>query len=54
LQAYSLVRPSTENASDAIDYAKKVLGSESTIVNWLDQGARGAFLEERRKVADAA
>jgi hypothetical protein len=54
LQAYSLVRPSADNGSDAIDYAKKVLGSESSIVNWLDENARGAFLEERRKVADAA
>jgi uncharacterized membrane protein len=43
-----------ENTSDAIDYAKKVLGSESNIVNWLDANARGAFLEERRNVADAA
>jgi len=49
-----LVRPSTENASDALDYAKKVLGSESNIVNWLDDNARAAFLDERRKVADAA
>jgi hypothetical protein len=48
LQAYSLVRPHTENSSDAIDYAKKVLGSESSIVNWLDENARGTFLEERR------
>src|SRR6267378_488613 len=48
LQAYSLVRPSADNGSDAIDYAKKVLGSESSIVNWLDENARGAFLEERR------
>jgi uncharacterized membrane protein len=54
LQAYSLVRPSADNGSDAVDYAKKVLGSESSIVNWLDENARGAFLEERRKVADAA
>jgi hypothetical protein len=54
LQAYSLVRPSADNGSDAIDYAKKVLGSESSIVNWLDENARDAFLEERRKVADAA
>lgn len=54
LQAYSLVRPSTENSSDAIDYANKVLGSESKIVNWLDEKARGSFLDERRKVADAA
>jgi hypothetical protein len=53
-QAYSLVRPSAENASDAIDYATSVLGSESIIVNWLDEKARGSFLEERRLVADAA
>lgn len=52
--AYSLVRPPLENASDAIDYAKKVLGSESSVVNWTDERARGAFLEERRRVADAA
>ncbi|MCG2665874.1 hypothetical protein ACFPFP_02885 [Bradyrhizobium sp. GCM10023182] len=52
--AYSLVRPPLENASDAIDYAKKVLGSESSVVNWTDERARSAFLEERRRVADAA
>jgi hypothetical protein len=54
MQAYSLVRPPIDNTSEAIDYANNVLGSESSIVNWLDEQARGAFLEERRKVADAA
>jgi hypothetical protein len=48
---YSLVRPANDNPADAIEYANNVLGSESLIVNWVDEQQRGAFLEERRKVA---
>jgi hypothetical protein len=44
----------TDNPADVIDYAKNVLGSESKIVNWLDEGERAFFLNERRQVADAA
>ena len=51
---YSLIRPSVDHPVDVIDYAKNVLGSESKIVNWLDEGERNAFLNERRQVADAA
>jgi hypothetical protein len=51
---YSLIRPSGDHPADVIDYAKNVLGSESTIVNWLDDGERNAFLEERKQVANAA
>jgi hypothetical protein len=50
---YSLIRPSADNPADVIDYAKSVLGSESKIVNWLDEGERNAFLKERQEVADA-
>jgi len=49
--AYSLVRPENDNVSDAIQYSKQVLGSESTVINWLDDGERSQFLEERKRVA---
>jgi hypothetical protein len=49
--AYSLVRPANDNVADAIDYANKVLGSESQIINWTDERQRGEFLEERRRAA---
>jgi hypothetical protein len=47
------VRPATDGeAGEAIEYAKKVLGGESNIVNWSDQGARSEFLNERRRIAE--
>jgi hypothetical protein len=50
--AFSLVRPDGDG-SDAVDYARSVLGGESTIVNWADERERGAFLEARKRVADS-
>ena len=49
---YSLVRPDGDG-SDAAEYAKQVLAGDSTIVNWLDERERGAFLEARKRVADS-
>lgn len=48
---YSLVRPANDNPAEAVEYAKRVLGSESQVVNWLDAQQRGAFLEDRKRVA---
>jgi hypothetical protein len=55
VEAYSIVRPSDDDDTpDPISYARDVLGSESTIVNWSDDREKQAFLMERRRVAEAA
>jgi hypothetical protein len=48
---YSLVRPANDNPADAVEYAESVLGSESKIINWMSDQERGAFLEDRKRVA---
>jgi hypothetical protein len=46
-QTYSLVRPEKEGGVEQIDYAKKILSGDSTIVNWSDDHERTKFLHER-------
>lgn len=53
-ETYSLIRPEKSSGVNPIEYAKSVLSKESRVVNWTDEQERGAFLEERRRVAEAA
>ena len=50
---YSIFRPSQEDAGDTVEYAKKMLGGESTLVNWADDNERKRFLNERQRLATA-
>jgi hypothetical protein len=50
--AYSIVRPDGQGG-DAVNFANSVLAGASQLVNWADPRERGAFLEERKRVADA-
>lgn len=50
-QAFSLIRPSKDEGSDQIEYAKSVLAGESSIVNWADRGDRERFINERMAAA---
>jgi len=49
--SYSIVRLEADDHAGQIEYATKVLGSASTIVNWIDERAKSQFLAERRVVA---
>ncbi len=51
-EAYSLVRPEKAFGAAPIEYAKEVLSKESRVVNWSDEREKGAFLEERRRIAE--
>ena len=53
LESYAIVRVPESLSDGSLEYAHKMLSSEATIVNWLDASARGRFLEERARVADA-
>jgi hypothetical protein len=50
-EAYSIVRPETNEGVEQIEYAKAILRSGSHIVNWSDPQDRGQFLEERDRIA---
>jgi hypothetical protein len=52
-KTYSIFRPSQEDSSDTVEYAKKMLGGESTLVNWADDNERKRFLNERQGLATA-
>jgi hypothetical protein len=52
-ETFSLFRPSLEDGGETIEYAKKMLGGESTLVNWADDNQRKHFLNERQRVATA-
>jgi len=51
LNAYSLIKPGEDG--EIFDYAQRVLGGASTVINWLDPQARGQFLQTTRQIADA-
>jgi hypothetical protein len=51
-QTYSIYRPNQEQAGEVVEYAKKMLGGESTLVNWTDDKERNRFLNERQRVAE--
>jgi hypothetical protein len=50
-EAYSIVRHADEH-SEAIDYARAMLGGESALVNWADTNERNRFLNERQRIAE--
>jgi hypothetical protein len=52
-ETYSIFRPNQEDAGDTVEYAKKMLGGESTLVNWADDNERKRFLNERQRLATA-
>lgn len=52
-ETYSIFRPGQEDGGEAIEYAKKMLGGESTLVNWADGDERKRFLNERQRLATA-
>jgi hypothetical protein len=52
-ETYSIFRPNEEDGGDTIEYAKKMLGGESRLVNWADDNERKQFLNERRRLATA-
>jgi len=53
-EAYSIYRPSQEDSNEPVEYAKKVLGGESVLINWADDFERKRFLNERQRVAESA
>jgi hypothetical protein len=53
VEAFSIVRPQTEEDGEAIEYAKELLDAESHIVNWADKKDRDRFLRDRQRVAEA-
>ncbi len=52
-ETYSIYRPNQEDAGETVEYAKKMLAGESTLVNWADDNERKRFLNERQKLATA-
>ena len=51
-ETFSIFRPSQEDAGETVEYAKKMLGGESTLINWADDNQRKRFLNERQRVAE--
>jgi len=52
-QTYSLFRPIQEDPGSTLEYAKKMLGGESALVNWADDNERNQFLNQRQRLATA-
>jgi len=52
-RTYSIYRIREDDGGEAIEYAKKMLGGESTLINWTDDTARKQFLNERQRLAIA-
>jgi hypothetical protein len=52
-ETYSIFRPSPDTGGEAVEYAKKVLGGESVLVNWANDNDRKSFLNERQRLATA-
>jgi hypothetical protein len=50
-ETYSIFRPNQEETSEIVEYAKKMLGGESILVNWADSNERKRFLNERQRLA---
>jgi hypothetical protein len=53
-KAYSIVRSSSGDGGEQIEYAKSVLSSESKIVNWMDETERNKFILDRKIIAGVA
>jgi hypothetical protein len=52
-ETYSIFRPNQEDAGETVEYARKMLRGESTLVNWADDNERKRFLTERQRLATA-
>jgi hypothetical protein len=52
-ETFSIFRPNQEDGGETVEYAKKMLGGESTLINWADDNERKRFLNERQRVATA-
>ena len=50
-KTFSIFRPNQEDGGETIEYAKKMLGGESFLVNWSDDNERKQFLNERQRLA---
>ena len=50
-RAFSIYRPNTEDGGETMNYAKQMLGGESTLINWADDNQRKRFLNESQRVA---
>jgi hypothetical protein len=50
-ETFSIFRPNSDDGGETVDYAKKMLGGESTLVNWGDDNERKRFLNDRQRVA---
>jgi hypothetical protein len=52
-ETFSIFRPNQEEGGETVEYAKKMLGGESTLINWANDNERKQFLNERQRVATA-
>lgn len=50
-ETFSIFRPNSDDGGETVDYAKKMLGGESTLINWADDAERKRFLNDRQQVA---
>jgi hypothetical protein len=51
-EAFSIIRPAPDDGSEATEYAKAVLGGDSSLVDWRDDEQRKKFLNDRQAVAE--
>lgn len=52
-KTYSIFRPNQDDGGETIEYATKMLGGESALINWGDDNERKRFLNERQRLATA-
>jgi hypothetical protein len=50
-ETFSIFRPNQEDAGEIVEYAKKVLGGESKLVNWANAPMRGVFIGSQRLIS---
>jgi hypothetical protein len=50
-ETYSIFRANPDDGGEAVEYAKKMLSGESTLVNWSNDNERKRFLTDRQRVA---
>ncbi|WP_315783022.1 hypothetical protein [Bradyrhizobium sp. SZCCHNPS1003] len=50
-ETFSIFRPNSDDGGETVEYAKKILGGESMLVNWADDNERKLFLSDRQRVA---
>jgi hypothetical protein len=52
-KTYSIYRPSQEGVGEIVEYAQKMLGGESGLINWANDNERNRFLTERQRLAES-